>query len=126
MNTSSSPKCGTIERRQVGLPGRRRCADDVRQNHSRARPLAEFAEAFTRALKANDLYFILAKVEPGAGEVPAAALDSQENKYLFVRYIEKSENVKIIVAGQRTGPEVNSNGFAGGQVHQDVTLDYAK
>jgi hypothetical protein len=46
-----------------------------------------------RALKSNDLYFILAKVEAGAGEVPAAALDSQENKYLFVRYIEKSENL---------------------------------
>jgi hypothetical protein len=27
----------------------------------------------------------------GAGDVPAAALDSAENKYLFVRYIEKSE-----------------------------------
>ena len=55
--------------------------------------LAEFVDAFMRALKANDLWFILAKVEPGAGDVPAAALDSQENKYLFVRYIEKSENV---------------------------------
>jgi hypothetical protein len=37
-------------------------------------------------------------VEPGAGDVPAAALDSQENKYLFVRYIEKSENVKILTS----------------------------
>ena len=38
----------------------------------------------------------MAKVEAGVGDVPAAALDSQENKYLFVRYIEKSENVKIL------------------------------
>jgi len=30
--------------------------------------------------------------------VPAAALDSQENKYLFVRYIEKSENIKILTS----------------------------
>jgi thiamine pyrophosphate-dependent acetolactate synthase large subunit-like protein len=60
--------------------------------------LAEFAEAFTRARKANDLWFILAKVEPGAGEVPAAALDSQENKYLFVRYVEKSEKLKILTS----------------------------
>ena len=51
---------------------------------------------FLRALKGNDLYFILAKVEAGAGDVPAAALDSQENKYLFVRYIEKSENIKEV------------------------------
>ena len=35
---------------------------------------------------------------PGAGDVPAAALDSQENKYLFVRYIEKSENLKILTS----------------------------
>ncbi len=63
-----------------------------------AKTLAEFAEAFLRALKGNDLYFILAKVEAGAGDVPAAALDSQENKYLFVRYIEKSENLEILTA----------------------------
>jgi sulfopyruvate decarboxylase subunit beta len=60
--------------------------------------LPEFEEGFLRASKSNDLYFILAKVEPGAGDVPAAALDSQENKYLFVRYIEKSENVKILTS----------------------------
>ena len=63
-----------------------------------AKTLAEFVERFLRALKSNDLYFILAKVEAGAGDVPAAALDSQENKYLFVRYIEKSENLKILTA----------------------------
>jgi sulfopyruvate decarboxylase subunit beta len=63
-----------------------------------AKTLAEFEEAFLHALKSNDLYFILVKVEAGAGNVPAAALDSQENKYLFVRYIEKSENLKILTA----------------------------
>ena len=63
-----------------------------------ARTLSEFSEGFVRALMDNDLYFILAKVESGAGDVPAAALDSQENKYLFVRYIEKSENLKILTS----------------------------
>jgi len=58
--------------------------------------LVEFEQGFLGALKSEDLYFILAKVEAGVGDVPAAALDSQENKYLFVRYIEKSENVKIL------------------------------
>jgi hypothetical protein len=33
----------------------------------------------------NNPYFILAKVEAGAGDVSAAAFDTQENKYLFVR-----------------------------------------
>jgi thiamine pyrophosphate-dependent acetolactate synthase large subunit-like protein len=59
---------------------------------------AAFEEAFLRALKTDDLQFILAKVEAGAGDVPAASLDSQENKYRFVRYIEKSENLKILTS----------------------------
>lgn len=63
-----------------------------------AKTVAEFEEGFWRAIKGNDLYFILAKVEAGAGDVPAAALDSQENKYLFVRYIEKSEHLKILTS----------------------------
>jgi len=61
-----------------------------------AKTVADFEAEFLRARKVNDLYFILAKVEAGAGGVPAAALDSAENKYLFVRYIEKSENLKIL------------------------------
>ena len=72
--------------------------------------IAEFEQGFSRALKSNDLYFILAKVEAGAGDVPAAALDSQENKYIFVRYIEKSENLKNphfdTIARQRRRREV--------------------
>ena len=60
-----------------------------------ARTVAEFEQGFLQTFKDKDLYFILAKVESGAGDVPAAALDSQEDKYLFVRYIEKSENLKI-------------------------------
>jgi sulfopyruvate decarboxylase subunit beta len=63
-----------------------------------ANTVAEFEAEFLRALKANDLYFVLAKVEAAAGEVPAATLDSAENKYLFVRYVEKSENLKILTS----------------------------
>jgi sulfopyruvate decarboxylase subunit beta len=63
-----------------------------------ANAVAEFEQGFLRAVKINDLSFILAKVEAGAGDVPAAALDSAENKYLFVRYIEKSENLKILTS----------------------------
>lgn len=60
--------------------------------------VTDFEAEFLRARKANDLAFILAKVEAGAGDVPPAALDSAENKYLFVRYIEKSENLKILTS----------------------------
>jgi len=63
-----------------------------------AKTLSEFEEGFLRALKSGDLYFILTKVDAGAGDVPAAALDSQENKYLFVRYIERSENLSILTS----------------------------
>jgi sulfopyruvate decarboxylase subunit beta len=63
-----------------------------------ANAVTGFEQGFLRALKINDLCFILAKVEAGAGVVPAAALDSAENKYLFVRYIEKSENLKILTS----------------------------
>ena len=67
-------------------------------NVTTANSVAEFEQGFLRALKTNDLSFVLAKVEVGAGDVPASALDSAENKYLFVRYIEKSENLKILTS----------------------------
>ncbi|HJU63805.1 MAG TPA: thiamine pyrophosphate-dependent enzyme [Candidatus Binatia bacterium] len=63
-----------------------------------AKTVAEFEAGFLRALNSNDLYFILAKIEAGASDVPAAALDSAENKYLFVRYIEKSEKLQILTS----------------------------
>jgi thiamine pyrophosphate-dependent acetolactate synthase large subunit-like protein len=63
-----------------------------------SKTLPEFEQGFLRALRSNDLHFILAKIEAGAADVPAAALDSQENKYLFVRYIERSENLKILTS----------------------------
>jgi len=77
-------------------------------NVATAKTVEEFTETFTRALKTNDLYFVLAKVEPGAGDVPAAALDSQENKYLFVRYIEKSEKLKILTSTLSRASEPSS------------------
>jgi sulfopyruvate decarboxylase subunit beta len=67
-------------------------------NVTTANSVGEFEQGFLRAVKTNDLSFVLAKVEVGAGDVPAAALDSAENKYLFVRYIEKSENLKILTS----------------------------
>ena len=63
----------------------------------------QFETAFLEALKRDDLSFILAKVEPGIAKVPPATFDSQENKYMFVRYIEKTENLKILVSPPSRG-----------------------
>ena len=63
----------------------------------------QFETTFLEALKRNDLSFILAKVEPGIAKVPPATFDSQENKYMFVRYIEKTENLKILVSPPSRG-----------------------
>ena len=75
-----------------------------------ARTVAEFEQKFLQTFKDKDLYFILAKVESGAGDVPAAALDSQEDKYLFVRYIEKSENLKILTSTLSRASDPRSTG----------------
>ncbi|MFQ5851239.1 MAG: thiamine pyrophosphate-dependent enzyme [Candidatus Binatia bacterium] len=58
----------------------------------------EFKSGFLQALKSSELHFVLAKVEVGAGKVPPARLDSQENKYSFVRYIEETEKIDILVS----------------------------
>ncbi|MDP6559041.1 MAG: thiamine pyrophosphate-dependent enzyme [Candidatus Binatia bacterium] len=58
----------------------------------------DFEEGFRQALKSSELYFIHAKIEVGTAEVSAAPIDSAENKYNFVRYIEKSEDVKILTS----------------------------
>ena len=67
------------------------------------RDVHEFEGAFLQALGRNDLSLIVAKVEPGIAKVPPATLDSQENKYVFVRYIEKTENLKILVSPPSRG-----------------------
>jgi sulfopyruvate decarboxylase subunit beta len=65
----------------------------------------QFETEFLEALKRDDLSFILAKVEAGIAKVPPATFDSQENKYMFVRYIEKSENLQILVSPPSRGSE---------------------
>lgn len=67
-------------------------------NATTATTVEDFEEKFLRALRSAELHFIVAKVEPGAGDVPPAPLDSQENKYTFVRYIEKTEKIGILSA----------------------------
>jgi thiamine pyrophosphate-dependent acetolactate synthase large subunit-like protein len=63
----------------------------------------QFETVFLEALRRNELSFILAKVEPGIAKVPPAGFDSQENKYAFVRYIEKTENLRILISPPSRG-----------------------
>ncbi len=63
-----------------------------------AENVKDFEEGFRQALKSSELYFIHAKIEVGTADVPPAPIDSAENKYTFVRYIEKSEQVKILTS----------------------------
>lgn len=56
----------------------------------------EFAQAVVEGLKGNGPYFIGAKVSTERTEVPPYPLDEVENKYRFVRYVEKSEGIEIL------------------------------
>jgi len=60
------------------------------------RDLGDFEKVLDRGLRAGELYFIVAKVEPGEEVVPLPRQEGRENKYRFVRYIERTENVRII------------------------------
>jgi thiamine pyrophosphate-dependent acetolactate synthase large subunit-like protein len=55
-------------------------------------------EAFKRtlvaALQVKETGFLVAKIDPGSRS-PYAGLDGVENKYRFVRYIEKTESVRV-------------------------------
>lgn len=56
----------------------------------------EFRKEVQAALGRQALSLIGAKVEPGRCQVPPLELDEVENKYRFIRYIERSEGIKIL------------------------------
>ena len=58
--------------------------------------LAEFQQAIWEALKGDGMTFIGAKVELSRAEVPPFPMDEVENKYRFIRYIEKTEKINIL------------------------------
>jgi sulfopyruvate decarboxylase subunit beta len=55
-----------------------------------------FTQAVTSALRRNDLSFIGAKVTTERTEVPPYPVDEVENKYRFIRHVEKTEKIEII------------------------------
>jgi sulfopyruvate decarboxylase subunit beta len=66
------------------------------QNACWANSLDAFAEAVTLALAENQLRFIGAKIETARTEVPPYPLDEIENKYRFIRYVEKTEKIEVL------------------------------
>jgi sulfopyruvate decarboxylase subunit beta len=55
-----------------------------------------FAEAASRALTGDQLTFIGAKVETARAEVPPYPFDEVENKYRFIRHVERTEKIEIL------------------------------
>jgi thiamine pyrophosphate-dependent acetolactate synthase large subunit-like protein len=66
------------------------------KNAVTARNIEEFEEAVKTALSRRSLAFIVAKLEPGEAAVALPRREGRENMYGFVRYIERTENIKII------------------------------
>ncbi len=56
----------------------------------------EFKQAAAEAVKGNTLTFIGAKIELFRSEVPPYPMDEVENKYRFIRHIEKTEKIEIL------------------------------
>jgi sulfopyruvate decarboxylase subunit beta len=61
-----------------------------------ANSMDEFAEIVSGALNGEDLYFVGAKVSAERTEVPPYPVDEVENKYRFIRHVEKTERIEII------------------------------
>jgi len=56
----------------------------------------EFADAVGAALRGNKMCFIGAKVSTERAEVPPYPVDEVENKYRFIRYVERTEKLAIL------------------------------
>jgi len=56
----------------------------------------EFKQAVAEAVRGNTLTFIGAKIELFRSEVPPYPMDEVENKYRFIRYVEKTEKIEIL------------------------------
>jgi sulfopyruvate decarboxylase subunit beta len=56
----------------------------------------EFAGVAMEALNGHELFFIGAKVTTERTEVPPYPMDEVENKYRFIRHVEKTEKISIL------------------------------
>lgn len=73
-------------------------------NTATVRDASQVGLAFEQALKEPGPWFIVTKVERGyatGGVRPTSTPDMLENKYQFVRYIEHTENLQILIELQK-------------------------
>jgi thiamine pyrophosphate-dependent acetolactate synthase large subunit-like protein len=56
----------------------------------------DLVDAVRFALERDGPHFIWARIEAGRAEVPPLPVDELENKYRFIRYVEKTEGMKIL------------------------------
>lgn len=61
-----------------------------------ANSLDDFAKAISASMSRHELSFIGAKVTTERTEVPPYPIDEVENKYRFVRHIERTEKIAIL------------------------------
>jgi sulfopyruvate decarboxylase subunit beta len=61
-----------------------------------ANDLSEFGRAISAGITMNELSFIGAKVTTERTDVSPYPLDEVENKYRFIRYVERSEQIEIL------------------------------
>jgi sulfopyruvate decarboxylase subunit beta len=66
------------------------------KNAVTVRKLEAFEHAVEAALSARSVSVIVAKLEAGEQPVPLPCREGRENMYTFVRYIERTEGIKII------------------------------
>jgi len=70
------------------------CAAGI-ENSQWVKTVDEFAKVAVAALRGSQLCFIGAKVSTERTAVPPFPIDEVENKYRFIRHIERSENIEI-------------------------------
>ncbi len=68
------------------------------------RSLEEFRAAAAAALGAQATGCIVAKVRPGAKDLPVFAMDGVEMKYRFIRHIEETEGVRVLEGAPQPMP----------------------
>jgi sulfopyruvate decarboxylase subunit beta len=65
------------------------------KNSQWANSVDDFTLAVTSAMTDGELSFIGAKVSTERSQVPPYPIDEVENKYRFIRYVEKTEKIEI-------------------------------
>ncbi len=84
----------------VSRAGRINFADAARaagiQSSRNVEKLQEIVEAVRFALEQDGPHFIWARIEPGRAEVSPLTVDELENKYRFIRHVERTEGTAIL------------------------------